>query len=387
MRRSLPKGEPVNIKKYSPSIEAKRCRKAARFPMLALAAASLMLFASFVCSCSPGETQKETTAISNEPKLTTISDVPMDETAGMSHKLNLAPADLNGISSGKKLTAFALKDAEGRSNEAPELSDKQRAAITKAIKNAQQLGNVSIVFFNVDTGKGYTFAADKTVYGASSLKGPYAVYVCQQFVETGKAALSDAVPLYSTNEGSIPVDTSQMWISLSADGTASVKDLITSSVTNSDNAAFGMLRNEFDTKGKGWNTWAKSLSVKDTPHDPTSWYAWYCARSSSKFWLDTLAYFESDTKTSAWLKPLFEQTTVSFLRDGVKDTGATVMNKAGWCAGSGPDFDSTCDAGIITLDGQTYIMSIMTSMPDSSSSRDCVSALAKTLFNARETLG
>lgn len=369
----------------SHSEEDEQSRAGIRVIILSFTLVFFLLLGLLMQSCTPGESQPAGTEISSEPKLTTISDTPMtEEMAAEQNRLSLSPADLNAIPAAKKLTAYALEDTEGRSNKAPELTEKQRNAINSAIEDIQQFGNLSMVFFNANTGKGYSFAPDKTVYGASSLKGPYAVYVCQQFVDPGKARLSDSVPLYSTNEGSIPVDTSEVWISLNADGTASVKDLITSSVVNSDNAAFGMLRNEYDTKG--WNKWAQKLTVKDTPHDPTSWYAWYCARSSAKFWLNALEYFEGETKTSAWLKPLFEQTTVSFLRDGIKNTDTTVMNKAGWCAGGGADFDSTCDAGIIVLDGQTYIMSIMTSMPDSSTSRECVSALAKALFNARETL-
>ena len=47
---------------------------------------------------------------------------------------------------------------------------------------------------------------------------------------------------------------------------------------------------------------------------------------------------------------------------------------------------STCDACLIDVDGDTYIMSIMTSMPWSDRSSELVAAIAKTFFDTRAAL-
>lgn len=61
-----------------------------------------------------------------------------------------------------------------------------------------------------------------------------------------------------------------------------------------------------------------------------------------------------------------------------------VRNKAGWISEDG--CYSTCDAGLIDVDGDTYIMSIMTSMPWSDRSSELVAAIAKTFFDTRAAL-
>lgn len=363
-----------------------------RAGILAITLIAFVLLGLLMASCASGEEPAAGLPPAQEGQVEISDRMQAEEpnaqsevaSANSAADLNLLPTDLDAIPSGKKLQVFALSDAEGQSNAEPRLTEKQRNAIAKAIRRVEEYGDVGVVFFNASTGQGVSYNVDQAVYGASSLKGPYAVYVCQHLVENGKASLQDVVPLCSSNEGSIPVDTSQLWVALDANGAASVQELIASSVKRSDNGAFGMLRNEFDRQG--WNAWTESLGVSDAPQDPTSWYAWYCARSSAKLWLSALNYFESGTKTSAWLAPLFKETNLSFIRDGVEKTGAKVMNKSGWCGGMGQDFDSTCDASIITLDGQTYIMSIMTTMPYCDEAAKRSSALAKALFGARSAL-
>ena len=96
--------------------------------------------------------------------------------------------------------AFALAGED-----APGLSDTQRSAIEDAIDNAEEHGDVSLVFYNLETGKGISYDADTTVYGASSFKAPYALYVCQTQVDTGKIDLEDSCQ--GTSAYPIPIAT------------------------------------------------------------------------------------------------------------------------------------------------------------------------------------
>lgn len=72
------------------------------------------------------------------------------------------------------------------------------------------------------------------------------------------------------------------------------------------------------------------------------------------------------------------------MRDGIADDQALVRNKAGWISEAG--CNATCDAGLIDVDGDTYIMSIMTSMPWSDHSSEVVTAIAKALYDTRAML-
>lgn len=49
------------------------------------------------------------------------------------------------------------------------------------------------------------------------------------------------------------------------------------------------------------------------------------------------------------------------MRDGIAGEHVLVRNKAGWISEDG--CYSTCDAGLIDIDGRTYVMSVITSMP------------------------
>ena len=72
------------------------------------------------------------------------------------------------------------------------------------------------------------------------------------------------------------------------------------------------------------------------------------------------------------------------MRDGIADEQVLVRNKAGWISEDG--YYSTCDAGLIDIDGRTYVMSIMTSMPWSDHSSEVVAAIAKALYDTRAAL-
>ena len=95
-------------------------------------------------------------------------------------------------------------------------------------------------------------------------------------------------------------------------------------------------------------------------------------------------YLSCGSEASQWLSELLSSTSCSFIRDGIADEQVLVRNKAGWISEDG--CYSTCDAGLIDIDGRTYVMSIMTSMPWSDRSSELVAAIAKVFFDTRATL-
>lgn len=255
-------------------------------------------------------------------------------------------------------------------------------SLTAAIRSMKSQGyEVGCFFVDLNSGEGVAYNLDTRIYGASSFKGVYAAYLSEQLAD-GESGLS-----------------------------ASAVSLMDDSIRYSDNNAFSTLRNSYD--GAGFARWVESCGVSsDIVHD--THFPRYSARESALFWLHTYRYLQSGTDAASHLRELYMQTNVSFIRDGVtavvasgdeaqRESGAgerengseetagessgssvVVMNKAGWIASS-PRFSGLCDAGLIECGGHTYLMSIMTSAPDSASHRDQVVTLAKELFKLRSS--
>lgn len=277
-------------------------------------------------------------------------------------KTRLSKADFNDIPSGDTVQTFSLVD-----DQIPVLEDENLAALQDTLDQAQELGDVGVVFYDLSSGKGVTYNADAEVYGASSYKALYVLYVCELLVETGQVSLDDALGTYGGY--------SMGWLT--------VRDLIETSVVNSDNDSFVALRATFDQDG--YEDWIAALGVEDeVTLDPMSDFPTYCPRTSAKLWREMSEYLSRESETSQWLSGLLASMTRSFIRDGIADDHAMVRNKAGWISEAG--CNATCDAGLIDVDGDTYIMSIMSSMPWSDRSSEAVAAIAKALYDTRAAL-
>ena len=277
-------------------------------------------------------------------------------------KTRLSKADFNDIPSGDTVQTFSLVD-----DQIPALEDESLAALQDTLDQAQELGDVGVVFYNLSSGKGVTYNADAEVYGASSYKALYVLYVCELLVETGQVSLDDTLGTYGGY--------SMGWLT--------VRDLIETSVVNSDNDSFIALRATFDQDG--YEDWIAALGVEDeVALDSMSDFPTYCPRTSVKLWREMSEYLSRESETSQWLSGLLASTTRSFIRDGIADDHTMVRNKAGWISEAG--CNATCDAGLIDVDGDTYIMSIMSSMPWSDRSSEAVAAIAKALYDTRAAL-
>lgn len=277
-------------------------------------------------------------------------------------KTRLSKADFNDIPSGDTVQTFSLVD-----NKTPTLEDESLALLQDALSRAQELGDVGVVFYDLSSGKGVTYNPDVEVYGASSYKALYALYICESLVETGQVSLDDSLGTYGGYNM----------------GWQTVRDLIDAAVVNSDNDSFIALRAAFDRVG--YEDWIVGLGIDyDTALDPMSDFPTYCPRTSAKLWCEMSEYLSHDTETSQWLSGFLASTARSFIRDGIADDQALVRNKAGWISEDG--CYSTCDAGLIDIDGRTYVMSIMTSMPWSDRSSEVTAAISKALFDTRAAL-
>lgn len=362
-----------HVPQYSSRYETKgtssRGLADARIRVTKIAAIGMLTLADIILGITAKTYASERTAHSDASTVQTQNKKVSKSKAAASQTLStaslktrLSKADFNDIPSGDTVQTFSLVD-----DQIPALEDESLAALQDTLDQAQELGDVGVVFYNLSSGKGVTYNADAEVYGASSYKALYVLYVCELLVETGQVSLDDTLGTYGGY--------SMGWLT--------VRDLIETSVVNSDNDSFIALRATFDQDG--YEDWIAALGVEDeVALDPMSDFPTYCPRTSAKLWREMSEYLSRESETSQWLSGLLASTTRSFIRDGIADDHAMVRNKAGWISEAG--CNATCDAGLIDVDGDTYIMSIMTSMPWSDRSSEAVAAIAKALYDTRAAL-
>lgn len=244
--------------------------------------------------------------------------------------------------------AFSL--IEGHSSD--QNAEKDTSDLNAAIDSMESEGySVGCFFLNLNTGQGVAYNLDTRIYGASSFKGIYAAYLSEHLAD-GKSGLS-----------------------------SSAISLMDASVRYSDNNAFSNLRNRYD--GSGFTDWLESCGVdSDIAHD--THFPRYSARESALLWFHIYTYLQSDTQAAKHLREIYTQTNLSLIRDVAEENAAdvTVMNKAGWIASS-PRFSGLCDAGLIECDGTTYLMSVMSSAPDSTGHREKLTSIIEELFKLR----
>jgi len=269
----------------------------------------------------------------------------------------------------------------------PSMSAEQQAAV-QAVLDRYAPGNrtVGFVFVDLGTGSGFAYNADAEVYSASSIKAHLAVFACQDQVEGGRISLSS----FKSN-----AENAVLW---------------------SDNDSYYRLRRASHGYGanNAFDAWVAGLGLDPSVSDGS--FPRYSARESAKLWMNAYLYFQSgDPELTGWLKDMFSNTNVSMIRDGVGGAAAspagelsfsgtllsapgwvetalldsvrpecTVYNKAGWINGSSDN--AVNDAGIIVAGDDAYLMSILTSAPDSAGNRQLVADLARSLWEARGAL-
>lgn len=364
MRNNASRDEymPQHSSRYETKGTSSRGLADARVRVTKIAAIGMLTLAIIILGITAKTYASERMAHSDASTVQTQNEKVSKSKASADLKTRLSKADFNDIPSGDTVQTFSLVD-----NKTPALEDESLALLQDALSRAQELGDVGVVFYDLSSGKGVTYNPDVEVYGASSYKALYALYICEFLVETGQVSLDDSLGTYGGYNM----------------GWQTVRDLIEASVVNSDNDSFIALRAAFDRVG--YEDWIVGLGIDyDTALDPMSDFPTYCPRTSAKLWREMCEYLSCGSEASQWLSELLSSTSRSFIRDGIADDQALVRNKAGWISEDG--CYSTCDAGLIDIDGRTYVMSIMTSMPWSDRSSEVTAAIAKALFDTRAAL-
>ena len=258
---------------------------------------------------------------------------------------NISQADSTAIPRTEAFGGFSINPAA----DAPIPSATAREAIQNAYRDIEGNGACAFVFVDLQSGRGICYNAGTELYSASSFKAPYAYYLLSN-AEQG-AYLSDD-------------DRSNLEAAL----------------TESDNDAYDALHYARDTQD--YYDWLSSRGVTDDP--ALGFYPDVSAATMTQLWLEVTQFLDAGSDEANWLKEMLGNTRVSFVRDGLDGTGAQVWNKGGWIT----DEDKTAvnDAGLIEVDGQRYLVVILTEQVNSGEAQTRVGTLARALFDARSAL-
>lgn len=228
------------------------------------------------------------------------------------------------------------------------LNDDTIAALDASIRDIvlDEDTTCGFVFVNMDTGQGIAFNAHERLYSASAIKAPYVLFVLQ--------ANPEGLPDYE-------------------------RENIEALIVDSDNDAFDVLHAAHDDQG--YAEWLEAQGV-DYDNDYYYYYPNVSAKQLAGMWADMYNYIAPENETSAWLRDLLANTNMSFIRDGLADTGAQVWNKAGWIS----DYevgDAINDAAIIHDGPTAYVMAIVSTEQDTDEGHTSVANLARTLWQSR----
>ena len=217
--------------------------------------------------------------------------------------------------------------------------------------NSQQGLDVGFVVYDINTGKGITYNTNSEFFSASTIKAPFVTSVVQQSDETGTPKFTDKIEedLYFDGTGTMAYDD---------ETTYSVEDVLTNTITHSDNVGYALLRENFNTNNE-FETWCNSAGV-----DASLWqgvyYPSYSALDLAKMWLATGSFLTSSFKHAQWLNSLLQTGDLSFIRN-VSPEGSRVLSKAGYEMGAG--MNSLNDAGVVVTETSTYVIAIMSNAP------------------------
>lgn len=202
-------------------------------------------------------------------------------------------------------------------------SSSQWKALRNALASCWNAG-IDVGFLAVDcnTGMAASVNADRNYFGASTIKGLYVTYLCEELLENG-------------------------WLSYDE-----VKGLMHDAIVYSDNDAYRYLRAAYGSQA-GFNAWLAKAGVGGLDLWDT-----YSSRTLAKAWTHMLEYENSGGRYVGFWRSIFNHSDMSVIKDSLGGY-RTVYSKPGWMEGgwSGTILN---DAGIVKNGDRTYIFAVMT---------------------------
>lgn len=183
--------------------------------------------------------------------------------------------------------------------------------------------SVGFLLTDVQTGNYVALNADRTYYGASTMKGAYVTWIFEELLEPGYVS----------------------W--------GSIGDLITSTIEDSNNDTYATLRNMYGSDG--FNSWLGGVGLEGWGG---SWYDFYSPRELQLMWVRMLAYEQSGGAYVNTWRRTFDHSYYSMIYYELGD-GKTTYSKPGWYPKNGVN-DALDDSGIVIgSNGRRYLLTIM----------------------------
>ena len=269
---------------------------------------------------------------------------------------------------------FDLGDPDGDAS-VPEVSKEFAKTVEETAETYESTmwTDFAFLLMDVESGRGYAYNIDEEFYGASSFKGPFLMYVCEEFLDTGRVTLDYEL---SNNGQGVEYTPS----------TLRLDDIANTMILHSDNTCYALLRQNFGTD-PAYADWLETVGLSIDEFDYSTWYPHYTVRQAAMVWSHIREYIESDAEHAEWYKDLLSQTHQSTIRevlDADPGVDATVYNKAGWI--NDDDYAATIDNGIIYMDGHTYLLSVLSSVRYSEANYDYFVSLVEMALSEIDVL-
>ena len=275
-------------------------------------------------------------------------------------------SELRGLSGATEPFAFALAEED----EGVALSSASASAIGETVTVFDQADWKSgYLLVDLETGRGIAGNIDERVFGASAIKGPFVHFLCEKWLDTGKASLEDEVTV--------------------GEKTMTLKEAVEDAIIKSGNESYKVL---FSTYSAGWATWVGELGV-GSEFNSHQRNPYYTARESALMWLAAYNYVnaEGDARGqhAQWLSEMLSDTQVSFMRHAIAGGDVTVASKPGWYAtpeDSEYDMDSFCEAGIVSEGGHDYLLTVMTDAAYKGTIENAFEDIIQAVWSARHDI-
>ncbi|NHM14765.1 serine hydrolase [Xiamenia xianingshaonis] len=290
----------------------------------------------------------------------------------------IAPADFASLPADDAPFAFALNSP---AEDAPVLGDDTLQALNDALAPFRDGGRrAGFLLMDLQTGRGLAADVDEAVYGASAIKAPFVLYMCESRMPSGEVTFNTAIsegPAADAMDGSLIADDQDSYPFMT---------LAENAITASDNDSYRVMRASYGDEP--YAEWLASLGLESI--DTQEWFPQMSVRQLAQLWLEMYHFWDTGTDEAWWLETQCQLTETSFLRAGLMSNGAypdvVVADKAGWIAGEEPALSSITDAGIVTYNGRDYLVAAVTDAPYSESWEAAFMNLTNAVFAAREAL-
>ncbi|MDD2588093.1 MAG: hypothetical protein PHR15_05465 [Atopobiaceae bacterium] len=242
--------------------------------------------------------------------------------------------ELEAEAEARKAADDATAAAEDSSAITVDGADRSKAAMAlgyliEEVRDLEGSGyTIGFELMDVATGMTISYDVDTRYYSASSIKGPYVVYLVQNGI---------------------------------ADPYGSMADTLSETLVNSDNDCYRTLRSTYGDSG--FYSWCQGTGF-DSPDGAYSYYTHYSAHELRLIWSAEYPYLTSDQTNASWCREALADTLDSPVSQALNDRYST-MSKAGWYNasegyGSAP---VTCVGGIVEATSGDYVVTVMCSAP------------------------